>query len=133
MITKLFGQSRLQEEFKKSILLKLQLLIHSISEIEVSQNQNSIVKRNSFTNILFNFNESSLTIQGDSLKDVLSEDHFQIVRVNNDSEPCEIFLSDIYSTDIIVMKFTIYRNYILIEGTLDNWHCKISKNINISH
>ncbi len=133
MITKLFGQSRLQEEFKKSILLKLQLLIDSISDIEMSQNLNSLTFRNSLTSIFFDFKNNTLTIKGDSFLHVLNEKYFLISRIDDHAEPCEIYLSNYYNTDIILMKFSIYRNHILIEGTLSNWHCKISKDVKISH
>jgi hypothetical protein len=133
MLTKLFGQSRLQEEFKKSILLKLQLLIDSISEIVVSQNQNSIIIKNSLTSIHFDFKQNTLIIKGDSFAHILNENYFMIARIDDHAEPCEIFLSNFYNTDIIIMKFSIYRNSILIEGTLSNWHCKISNDVNISH
>jgi hypothetical protein len=133
MITKLFGQSRLQEEFKKSILLKLQLLIDSISEIEVSRNQQRLTIRNSLTSFFFDFNQNTLTIKGDSFNNVLNDNYFLITRIDDHTEPCEIFFSNFYNTDIIIMKLSIYRNYILFEGTLSNWHCKISKDINITH
>lgn len=133
MLTKLFGQSRLQEEFRKSIILKLQLIIDSIREIEISQNQNSLIIKNSLTSIFFDFKQNTLMIKGDSLSQVLNENYFRIARIDDHSEPCEIFLSNLYNSEVIVMKFAIYRNYILIEGTLSNWHCKISKDVNIFH
>jgi hypothetical protein len=133
MLTKLFGRSRLQEEFKKSILLKLELIIDSIGEIEVSQNQNSIIIKNSLTSIFFDFKQNTLSIKGDSLSQVLNENEFRIARIEDHSEPCEIFLSNLYNSEVIVMKFSIFRNYILIEGTVSFWHCKISKDVNIFH
>jgi hypothetical protein len=133
MLTKLFGQSRLQEEFKKSILLKLELLIFSIQEIEVVINGNSIRKMNSLSNIHFDFKCNSLKIEGDFLKDCLNEDFFQIATVQSDSEPYEILLSNSINPEIITAKVRIFRSYLLIEGTLENWYCKLSKDIKISH
>jgi hypothetical protein len=133
MLTKLFGQSRLQEEFKKSILLKLDLLIFSIEEIEVVINGIGIRKMNSLSNIHFDFKYNSLKIQGDFLRDCINDDYFHMARIQSDSEPYVILLSNFNAPEIIKMKVTIFRSYLLFEGTLDNWHCKLSKDIKISH
>ena len=133
MITKLFGPSRLQEEFQKSIILKLQLIISSINEIEFSIRQIQLKKKNSLTNILIDFEKELLIIQGDLFEELFDETCFQLARINHFTEPTEIFLSHRNSSEIIVMKCIIYRNHILFQGTLDDWHCKISNNIQISH
>ncbi len=133
MFTKIFGPSRLQEEFQKSINLKLRLIVSSIKEIEFSIRQTQLKKKNSLTNILIDFENEVLIIQGDLFEELFNETFFQIVKINNLAEPLEIFLSNNVASEIIVMKCIVYRNYILFQGTLDNWHCKISNNIQISH
>ena len=133
LISKLFGPSKIQEEFQKSISLKLRLIISSINEIEFSIKQTQIKKKNSLTTILFDFESSLLFIQGDLFEELFDDTCFQIARINNFPDAPEICLSTIDSSDIIVMKCIAHRNDILFQGTLANWHCIISSNVQISH
>ncbi|MBO0329741.1 hypothetical protein [[Muricauda] lutisoli] len=133
MIRKLFGPSKLQEEFQKSISLQLRLIISSIDEMEISIKQSQIKKKNSLTKIIFNFETNIFLIQGDQFEEVFNDTRFQIVRIDNLPDVTEIYLSEIDSSDIIVIKCIVYRNYILFQGALENWHFKISSSVQISH
>jgi len=133
VISKFFGPSKLQEEFKKSITLKLRLIISSINEIEFSIRETQLKKKNSTTSILFDFATNLLFIRGDLFEELTNDTCFIIARINKLTYATEIYLSRVGSSDIIIMKCLIYRNSILFQGTLENWHCKISSNIQISH
>lgn len=133
VISKLFGPSKLQEEFQKSITLKLLLIISSINEIEFSIRDIQLKKKNSTTNIIFDFSSNLLFIKGDLFEELTKDTCFLISRINKLSDTTEIFISRIGSSNLIIMKCLIYRNSISFQGTLENWHCEISKDIKISH
>lgn len=133
IINKLFGPSKLQEEFNKSLSLKWQLIISSTDNAEFYVNQTAIRKKNSLTTLHFDFDNKLLFIKGDLFKEIIFNDCFEISRVNYLANDLEIYLSGIGDLNKIVMKCIIYRNYILFQGTLSNWHCKISNIIVIGH
>jgi hypothetical protein len=133
LINKVFGLSKLQEEFRKSRILELKLEITSIEEIEFSINGNQIKKLNSLTNIIFDFENQILFISGDLFEELFDNSFFYISSIIDILDTMEIYISLINSNDVIFMKCIVYRNHILFQGNLSNWNCKISKRIKISH
>ncbi len=133
VLFKLFGSSKLQEEFQKSMSLRLPLIISSINDIEFTFKQTQLRKKNCSTKILFDFENNLLFIRGNLFEELFDETSFQITRASNLSGIIEIFISPAHSSDVIVMKCIVYRNDILFQGTLENWDCKISNHFQISH
>jgi hypothetical protein len=133
ILNKFFGSSKIQEEFQKSIMLKIPLIISAIDKIEFTFKGNQISKRNSEVVILFEFLSSQLVIEGEFIDEIINENHFIINRIESLNDTPEIFISKIEFPDVIVMKCIIYRNYILFQGTLENWSFKVYDNFRISH
>jgi hypothetical protein len=132
LINKMFGPSKIQEEFQKSIALKLHLNISEIDKAEFTIQGNQISKKNSNTSASFDFNSNMLIFSGDWFDEIFNDFIFDIVRIEKTNKFCEIYLSRGDSRDI-VMKCLIYRSHILFQGILENWSFKISGNFKISH
>jgi hypothetical protein len=127
-LTKHLGPSKLEENFKKAISLKWELKIALINNAEVQLNQTTIKKSNNLTNFYFNFEEKELLIEGNLFEDIINSNYFKVVRINNQSDKLEIYLSLSDELDVIFMKCSVHRKYILFEGTLSNWNCRVVDN-----
>ena len=105
------------------------LVIENIHGLEYSVGHN--VYRNNFDNstLIFDFKSDELFVKGKITEDVFSnKGHFLIKRPYPlKTEPEFLF----YSVDDLskaVMKCKVNRNYLLFEGTLVNWSCKLREN-----
>ena len=132
-INKLFGSSKIQEEFQKSIALNIPLIIYSIDRIEFTIKNNQLSKRNCPTAMVFDFSTNQLIIQGDFFNEIINGNHFIIMRIENINDTPEFFISQTGFSDVIVMKCIVYRKYILFQGTLKNWSFKVFDDFKISH
>ena len=127
-LSKHFGPTKLEENFKKAVSLKWELKIALISPVELQINQTMIKKNNSLTNFYLNFKENQLFVDGNIFEDVINSNYFKIVRINNQIDRLEIYLSLYDELDVIFIKFSVHRSYILFEGTLSNWNCRLFEN-----
>lgn len=127
-LSKHFGPSKLEEDFKKAISLKWELKIALINTVQIQLNQTLIKKSNNQASFYFNFEDKQLFVDGNVFEEVINSNYFNIARINNQTDRLEIYLSLNDELDMIFMKCSIYRKYILFEGTLSNWNCSLSDN-----
>ena len=128
-INKLFSSSRLQEDFMRCVGLDWVLVIENIHGLEYSIGQN--VYRNNYDNsvLIFNFKSDELIVNGKITEDVFNnKEHFRIKRPYPLTTEPEFLFYSIDDLSKVVMKCQVYRNYLLFEGTLVNWSCKLREN-----
>lgn len=125
ILSKYFGPSKLEEDFKKAISLKWVLIIEPIGAVYVQKDQITIKKSNALLNFQFNFKDRYLLIQGDFFEEDTRENQFKISHIINQNDKLEIYYSSFDDTSLILVKCIINREYILLERTLSNWHCKL--------
>jgi hypothetical protein len=122
----LLGYSNLQDDFNKSNILKLNLVIHKINKSDLKINNNSVNKLNDITKINFDFKENRMTIIGEMFSSVFPWKIFDIKNMSNNKSYLEIILSIAENGNNVFMIIKIYRNEILFLGNLSNWDCKIT-------
>lgn len=124
-LTNLLGYSNLQDDFNKSNILKLNLVIHNIKKSDLKINNNSVNKLNDITKINFDFKANRMTIIGELFSSVFPWKEFDIKNMTNNKSYLEIILSIAGNGNNAFMFIQIYRSEILFLGNLSNWDCKI--------
>lgn len=128
LFTKVFGPSQFQNEIQKANSLHWFFIINNIHDLEFSFG-NSRVKQNFTSSILiFDFSSGLLLIKGDLVTEVFNyEAEFQIIK-NQFVEGDLVFYLSLLSENNIVMTCTVKRDYLVFEGTRNNWFAKLQAN-----
>jgi hypothetical protein len=133
VFTKIFGRSGIQEMFKKSITLKLKLKVFVNKDLEISINGIQLTKKASPTQMIFDFENDFLFVEGALFEELFSDFIFRIIKINHSSEPFEVFFTEEDSSDSIVMKCSVNRNNIVFQCSMKNWYFKISDKAQFNH
>jgi len=128
MITKLFGQSPIQEKFNKCASLKWVLYINEFDYFEYLFGGSEVNKKNSSSRLIFDFTFNSLTIDGDIARDAFQNiKKYKIVNKSNQGLDPEYLLTD--ESNIRHLKLTIKRKNLYFESLNSSWNCKLEGNI----
>jgi hypothetical protein len=128
LISKIFGISKLQEEFKKAISLRWHLAIKDIQEFTCKIDQNTLKINEAISHLYFDFRNNLFSIHGNLSKELFnSESNYQIKSIEN-NENIIMSISSCNKPDILIMKVRISRNKIELIGTLKNFFCVLPYN-----
>ena len=125
LFSKLFGPSKLQEEFQKALALKWLLTVKNIQALEYSFNNSLVLNNFSGSVLVFDFYNSQLLMEGELVSDVFNMNSiFQIVKNKIEDSTLVFYLSEI-DTNEISLTCTISRDYIQFDSTRRDWHAKL--------
>jgi hypothetical protein len=128
MITKLFGQSSIQEYFNKSDSLKWVLEIKGFDYFEYIFGESVVNKKNLSSGLIFDFNFNMLTIDGDISRDAFQNiKKYKIINKSNQGLEPEYTLTD--ENNVRQIKLSVKRKYLHFESLNSNWNCKVQGNI----
>ncbi|MEP7371947.1 MAG: hypothetical protein ABI675_01080 [Chitinophagaceae bacterium] len=126
-LSKIFGLSKLEEEFKKAIGLTWIISIENITKVQFYFRGNILQFGSEGNTLLFNFLNCELLISGRISEEIFQgQTHFYIKQIINNPDEILMFLGPSNENQISTAKCRVNRNHISFEGTLDNWHCKLT-------
>jgi len=126
IIGKIFGASKLQDEFKKAISLKCKICVFK-SDVSCYNNNISISKREIISSLFIDFKNGVVHVSSDVIDEIpCKQDFYKIIRIDNNIEKISIHLSNIMTPSVFESTLHVHRNYLILEGNLSNWSCKIN-------
>jgi hypothetical protein len=126
LLSKIFGQSELEEEFNRCSGLKWVLIIQNIRKVQQETGTNSIITSYTPCTLYFNFKTNELSIEGEIARKLFLGDEQFIIKKSNilDGEP-EFYLASNNAPEAITLNCRVSGKHIILERTLVNWRCKL--------
>ncbi len=127
-IIKVFGMSKLEEEFKKAISIRWCLGIENIWSYSYTFEGTTLNVNDEVSSLVFDFENLVMSVNGSlSLELFNSETLFTVNKVEH-GEIISMNISKIGDTSTVIMRIKVNRNSLEFIGTLKNWYSILPQN-----
>lgn len=124
-ISKVFGISKLEEEFKKAISLQWCLGVDNIRNYSFTFEGNTLKVSDEPSSLVFDFENLLIKVDGSLSLELFNGETFFVISKLENGEIISMDISKIDDTSTVFMKIKVNRNNLEFIGTLKNWNATI--------